>query len=320
MEIHHFINGQPCVSLDGIERMPDEGFVWIDLDRKESTDWEQYPRRLLRVEVDSEHVSDSQNPAHPSSFDCTESYDRLIMEGLGTRDEPMPIETRVAAFFLFDRLLITVHAADSRSFALAKQRLAAHKDKPPASPVLLAHLILDAMVDRFLAIREPMDREMTRLQDELLDTRSDMEDWRALLNARREARRLESLCEAQLEALDAWRRNSHVEWTTAETVRVRDLHEHVQRVLSHASGMERDLEAAVELHFASMAHRTNEIMKVFTVMSVVFMPLTLLTGIWGMNFEDMPELHWRYGYPIALGLISFVGVVMLFWFRARKFF
>jgi magnesium transporter len=50
------------------------------------------------------------------------------------------------------------------------------------------------------------------------------------------------------------------------------------------------------------------------------MPLTLLTGIWGMNFEDMPELHWRYGYPIALGLISVVGVVMLLWFRARKFF
>lgn len=320
MEIHHFVNGQPPVRYESIERMPADGFVWIDLVREESAGWEQFPRRLLRVEVDSEHVSDSQNPAHPSYFDSTDTYDLLIMEGLGAQAEPLPIETRVGVFFLFDRLLISIHASDSRSFALAKQRLAARKDKPPATPVLLAHLILDAMVDRFLAIREPMDREMTRLQDELLDARSDMEDWRALLNARREARRLESLCEAQLEALDAWRRNSHTDWTSAETIRVKDLHEHVQRVLTHASGMERDLEAAVELHFAAMSHRTNEIMKVFTVMSVVFMPLTLLTGIWGMNFEDMPELHWRYGYPIALGLISFVGVVMLLWFRARKFF
>jgi magnesium/cobalt transport protein CorA len=320
MEIYHFLNGQAPARLDHIEQLPAEGFVWIDFVREQSADWEQYPRTLLGLDVDAEHIADSQNPQHPSSFDCTDAYDVLIMEGLGPDAGPIPLTTRVAAFFLFDRLLISVHADDGLSFRITKERLLSKRVKLQSSPLHLAHCILDALVDRFLDLREPLDRELTRLQDELLDSHNDVSDWRELLNARREARRLESLSEAQLEALDAWRRNTRFDWSTAETVRIRDLYEHVTRVLNFASGLERDLEAAVDLHFAAVSNRSNEIMKVFTVMSVVFMPLTLLTGIWGMNFEDMPELHWRYGYPVALGLLAFLGVVMLLWFRRRKFF
>jgi magnesium/cobalt transport protein CorA len=318
MEIYHFIEGQPPILYNSIERMPEQGFVWLDFTRAEAGGWERYPRQLIGVEVDIEHLYDAQNATHPSFFDRTEAYDLLVMEGLGPNPEPMPLETRVGAFFMFDRLLVTVHADDSLSFRIAKRRLMSSRGKAPATVQGLAHLILDALVDRFLNIREPLDRELTRLQDELLDEREEMSDWRALLEGRREARRLEALCEAQLEALDAWRRGTRFEWSTAETVRVRDLYEHVTRVLNHASGLERDLEAAVQLYFASMSHRTNEIMKVFTVMSVIFMPLSVLTGIWGMNFEDMPELHWKYGYPVALGLIGFVGVTMWLWFKRRK--
>jgi magnesium/cobalt transport protein CorA len=320
MEIYHFIAGQQPVRHDKLEHMPDEGVVWIDFLRSESAGWEQYPRTLLGVEVDFEHVLDSKNANHPSFFDRGDAYDLLIFEGLGPNERPFPLETRVAAFFLFDRLLITVRAAGNISLDETKRRLLQGRMKAAPSVFGLAHQILDSMVDRFLSIREPLDRHLTQLQDDLLDLDTRMSDWSALLVGRREVRRLEALSEAQLEALDAWRRGSGTEWTTAEEVRLRDLSEHVTRVRNHATDLERDIEAAVQLYFAVTSHRTNEIMKVFTVMSVVFMPLTLLTGIWGMNFEDMPELHWRYGYPVALSLIVFLGVAMFLWFKRRRFF
>jgi len=320
MEIYHFVNGHAPIRHETIEAMPGEGLVWIDFLRSECEGWERYPRQLLGIDVEFQHQNDARNANHPSFFHGTEAYDLLIFEALGASEQGEPLQTRTACFFMFERLLITVRAAGNISFDTAKRRFTAPRVRIPTTMVSLAHFFLDLMVDRYLAIRETMDREVTRMQDELLDPSSSMNNWRALLNARREARRLESLSEAQLDALDSWRRSSSLEWSEPDCVHIRDLVEHVTRVRSHASDLERDLEAAVQLHFAATSFRTNEIMKIFTVMSVVFMPLTLLTGIWGMNFKYMPELEWVWGYPLALLSIVLLGAAMLLWFRRRRFF
>jgi magnesium transporter len=300
--------------------MPDEGYIWLDFVRAEAQGWESWPKRLLGVEVDYTQVADALNPGHSSYFDGTEDYDMLIFEGLGPKDDPFPLETRSAAFFVFERLLVTVRAEDNVSFRMVKTKLKSLKGKAPPCPLTMAHLVLDTMVDRFLRVREKLAVNLTAQQDDLLSPDNNMEDWHALLDGRRVVRRLEALSEDQIEALDAWRRRSTVAWSTIAEVRMRDLREHVTRVRDHASGLERDLEAAVQLYFATVSHRTNEIMKVFTVLTVVFMPLTLLTGIWGMNFKHMPELDWEYGYYWALGLICIIGFGMFWWFRRSRFF
>jgi magnesium/cobalt transport protein CorA len=218
-------------------------------------------------------------------------------------------------------VLITVRAHENRSFGAIKQKLMSGRLRCPPNPRCLAHMLLDGMIDRYLAIREPMDKRLTQLQDQLLsEGQSNPRDWRELLSHRREARRLEALCEDQLEALDGWRRNSRIEWHEHETVRVRDLQEHIQRVLDHASNLEHDIESAVQLHFATVSHRTNEIIQTLTVLSAIFFPLTLLTGIWGMNFENMPELKTKYGYFFALGTLVTVAACLLTLFKKRKFF
>ena len=320
MEIYHCISGQPPILHNRLERMPEEGYIWLDFLRSEAQGWESWPRLLLGVEVDHTQVVDSLCSEHSSYFDATEDYDMLIFEGLGPRDDPFPLETRSASFFVFERLLITVRAEENLSFQVVKQKLKGMKAKAPPSALCLAHLVLDTMVDRFLRVREFLSLRMTELQDELLSPDNKMEDWHALLEGRRLVRRLEALSEDQIEALDLWRRRTTLDWDGTVEVRMRDLREHVTRVRDHASGMERDLEAAVQLYFATVSNRTNEIMKVFTVLAVVFMPLTLLTGIWGMNFKHMPELDWEYGYYWALGLICIIGFGMFWWFRRSKFF
>jgi magnesium transporter len=319
VEILHFVNGQPPRRLDSLERLPAQGLIWLDWVREESEGWEREVHRLLDVEIDPEHLCDADNGIHPSYFDGTSSYDMLIFEGLGPAEEPIPLETRVAAFFIFDRVLCTVRAPDNVSVVQTKQRLLDGRLRTPDTVIKLAHLVVDTMVDRFLDVRQRLDRRFTQLQDELLDPKSPMEDWRELLNGRRVARQLEALCESQLEALDAWRRGTRFKWNKPEEIRVRDLSEHVTRVLHHASDQERDLEAAVQLHFASVSHRTNRVVQTLTVLSAIFFPLTLITGIYGMNFENMPELHTRYGYYFALGLLAVIGGGLAWYFKRRRF-
>lgn len=320
MEILHLLNGRPPQRLEALQRLPDAGLVWADFVRSQAQGWECWAEPLIGAAIEPQHVTDSHNADHPSFFDGTPAYDMLIFEGLGPKDGSFPLETRTAAFFLFDRMLLTVRAEDNISFDIVKQKLIEGRLKTPANTLLLTHLVLDTMVDRYLRIREPMDRRFTQLQDELLDQNVPVENWRALLMGRREARRLEALSESQLEALDAWRRGSRLDWSGSEEVRIRNLSEHITRVLTHASDQERDIEAAVQLHFASVSHRTNKIVQALTVLSAIFFPLTLITGIYGMNFDNMPELHWQHGYFMVLGLLATVGGVLFYIFKRRGFF
>lgn len=319
MDILHFLNNHPIRQLDEGTALPEEGLVWVDYIRESAANWECWAEPLIGVPIEPQHVSDSLNPEHPSFFDGTADYDMLIFSGLGAKDTPFPLETRTAAFFLFDRILLTVRAPDNVSFGQVRQKLLDGRLKSPGSILKLTHMVLDNMVDRYLKIREPMDRHLTMLQDELLDPDNKMDDWRTLLKGRRVVRQLEALSEDQLEALDAWRRGTRTEWSSGEDVRIRDLGEHIKRVLDHASGQERDIESAVQLHFASVSHRTNRIMRGLTVMSAIFFPLTLITGIYGMNFQNMPELQTHYGYFVVLGLIFGLGGGLAYYFRRRRY-
>jgi magnesium/cobalt transport protein CorA len=319
VDVFHFLNGQPPRRLEQLEKLPDEGLIWLDWVRDHSEGWEKEVHRLLAVEIVPSHGSDARNGIHPSYFDGTADYDMLIFEGLGSSDQPFPLETRVAAFFLFDRMLVTVRAEDNVSFGIVKRKLLEGRYKAPGSIVKLVHRVLDTMVDRFLRIRDPLDRRLTRQQDDLLDPANPVNDWRELLNGRRVVRQLESLAESQLEALDAWQRGTRFEWDQIEEIHVRDLEEHIHRILTHASGQERDVEAAVQLHFASMSHRTNRVVQGLTVMSAIFFPLTLITGIYGMNFDNMPELHTRYGYLVVLVVLAVLGGGLALYFRRRNF-
>lgn len=320
MELYHFEDGKRPHRLAAGDALPHGGYLWADFVREEAADWACWAEPIVHSAIDPQHIDDSLNALHPSFFDGTPDYDMLIFQGLGSRDEPFPMESRTTAFFMFKRVLVTICAHDSLSVQRVRARLVDTKIKPPGSPMLLAHLMIDTMIDRFLAIREPMAELLTTLQDDLLDPRTSSTNWRVLLENRKQVRRLEAMSESQLEALDAWRRGSVFEWNRMMDVRVRDVVEHATRVLNYASSQERDIEAAVQLHFASVAHRTNKIMQVLTVLSAIFFPLTLIVGIYGMNFENMPELHWHFGYYYALGLLATIGGSLYWYFRSRKFF
>lgn len=320
MEILHLVRGQPPKRLEQLEAMPAEGFVWLDFVRDEAAAWKQWPLRLLGVEVDRRHVADSLETAHRTFFDVSPHYDLLIFEGLGADDQKFPVETRSAALFVFDRMLVSVRAADSISFGRLKERFADGRMKSPGSARVLAQVVLDIMVDRFLAIRDVFAQRMDALQQELLDPQSPFNDWQQLLVGRREARRLEALCEDQLEALDAWHRGSRCDWDNAEETRLRDVREHISRVRQASADLERHIEAAVQLYFASMSHRTNEIVRTLTVFSAIFLPLTFIAGIYGMNFQYMPELGWHLAYPLLLVVMTLVAGGLLLYFKRRGYF
>lgn len=320
MQIFQFgRQGEIPTRLEQVEGLPDAGFVWIDFTRDEAVDWTRWALRLTGVQINAEHVSDSLNEDHPSYSDGTEDYDMLVFQALTpVRERPQHLlAPKSAAFFTFDRLLISVRSPENDSFDGVKRKFCETKLRFPSTPFGLVHVILDMMVDRYIAITDELEDRLEQISDELIDPRSPFEDWQQLMGYRKQAHALELMCGKNLDALDIWRREMRVELTENQRIRLNDLREHIQRVSMHADALQRDTEIAVQLHFSSVAHRTNKIMQTLTVLSAIFFPLTLITSLYGMNFDHMPELHWRYGYFLVLGGLAAVAGCLLIYFRRR---
>jgi magnesium transporter len=95
--------------------------------------------------------------------------------------------------------------------------------------------------------------------------------------------------------------------------------EHVERVLSHVRRLEQSAEAAVQMHFSALGHRTNDIMRTLTVLTAIFLPLNLITGFFGMNFDGLPLIHTATGVWLALGLMLCIAVVLIAVFWRKRY-
>lgn len=319
MEIFHLVRGHAPLRIDTLDAMPTDGFIWLDFVRGRDADWEAWPRRLLGVELDPRHVQDSRDAAHKAFFDVASGYDLLVFEEIAPQGDQFRLETRSAALFVFGRLLISVHGEDNLSFDALKYKFAEGTTRSPGSVRVLSEILLDEMADRLLVVGEDFNQQLEELQASLLNPKSPFKDWAQLLDGRRDAYRLEWLCKNQLKVLERWHRNSVFEWSNPEETRLHDIGEHIALLRDAAADLERHIEAAVQIYFASTAYRTNEIVRTLTVFSAIFLPLTFLAGVYGMNFAFMPELTLSFGYPMLLVVMLLVAVLLLRYFRRRGY-
>lgn len=320
MEILYFQNKEKPTDLESVESLPSQGFVWLDVIRGEDADWVGMVKELTGATVHERHVQDTQNIQHPSYFDSTSEYELMVFRGLAAEGEEEVFASRPTALLLFEHLLVTIRQQDSRSIPLTRELLRKRNTRIPLRPAGLMHLILSAIVDRFLELREPLSLQLEVWRRNLLDPKHPFNDWMALMQQRDKLRTLELLCDEQEDALTLWRNNTVIEMDDHIAVRYSDLLEHIRRVTKFASDQQNSIESLVQLHFSAVAHRTNEIMRVLTVVSAIFLPLSLVAGIFGMNFDNMPELHYKYAYFFALGGMISAGGILLAIFRWKRWF
>ena len=301
------------------------------------------------------HISDLMNNHLPSHYDYTSQYDVLVFRrlaaGSGERDlapgtsvleQPnrkggppilKRIDTNPVGFAVFDQVLLTVHPADcsvlesyaAKLLTAASAESRASGARLPTSPADLMLRIINQMVDGFLELRRGLTHQLDHWQSKLLDPKSRFNNWGALLDARLTLHYLDEICEDQLAAIQDWIEAIKT-WPEAQTpqlhrerdllnVRSRDLLEHIERVVRHVRRLEQSVETAVQMHFNAQGHRTNDIMRTLTALTAIFLPLNLIAGIFGMNFEFIPLIHQDAGFWWAMGTMIAIalGLSLLFW-------
>ena len=199
----------------------------------------------------------------------------------------------------------------------------------PPSPADLMLRIVNHMVDSYLDLRRLLTRQLGYLQQDMLRSSGRFRHWQALLASRNTLHMLEDICEDQRSALQEWI-DALEDWPMPTDplaarerevlrVRSRDVQEHIERVLNHVRRLETSSESAVQMHFSLQGSRTNAIMRTLTVLTAIFLPLNLITGVFGMNFDALPLIHSSGGFWLAFGLMALVVVTLVWWFRRHRY-
>ena len=272
------------------------------------------------------------------------------------RGERLPtfnrISSKAVGFAVFDRCLISVHppgcyAAKSfiqRFLADAKFSLdasgadpASARQRLPISPADLALRMINAMVDSYLDLRKVLASQLEHWQADLLRANSRFDNWGALMTARTQLHVLEDLCDEQLDAMQEWldslreqplaafMKDGDQATQTAQlrrdqlVARARDVMEHIERVTQHARRLEQSAETVVQIHFNAQSNRTNDVMRTLTAVTAIFLPLNLITGFFGMNFEHIPGLKSPVAFWMTVGLMVLVVVFVLTIFMRKRY-
>ena len=346
---HTYVQKQPIAEQEA-------EFIWVECSRDDVVNraehWQQDIYAATGIWVNEYHLRDILNLEHPCAFDTLEDYDLLIFRKLITPDDQIKIDAQAVekhervfglattpiSFMLTPQVLITVREQGNKEVESYIQRIETVLGRPieehnkprklPSTPLDLALRLLNHMVDGYLDLRVPLTRRVEFWQQELLQGHRRFTRWHQLLQENMAFQQVENLCEEQIETLQELRDEivdnySHLkgkkrsEKQDIMLVRVDDLTSHIERIQKHTIRLRSAVQAAIDLHFSAIANQTNENMRILAIITAIFAPLTLLTGVYGMNFEFIPGLKSPTGFWIMLGIMLMTTMTLLYYFYRR---
>ena len=328
-------------------------FQWVDCIREDvvnhAEEWQKKIKAITDLSINDFHIRDILNIDHPCDFDTMEDYDVLIFRKIITPEDHIEnnnsvgeqhesifgLATTPISFIVSQHILVSVREQGNQAvdnyvqrFQSILQRSIQEQNKPrklPQSPIDLSLRLLNTIIDGYLALRTPLTRRVEHWQRELLQGRKRFNQWPQLFQENMAFQQVENLCEEQIETLQELRdelvENYHhlmgehaTESPDLLLVRMNDLVSHLERTQKHTSRLRMAIQSAIDLHFNAIANQTNENMRILAIITAVFAPLTLLTGVYGMNFEFIPGLKSPLGFWMMLGVMLLCTVLLLYYF------
>jgi magnesium/cobalt transport protein CorA len=317
MQILSFAPKQPSVICAELATAPTDGFYWLDIERNE-IDWANQVQSWLGISIHEHHVTDSFNEHHPPFYDSTDDYDMLAMRTWNPQSSVEAPTTQTVILFITEKAIISIRPPGHPVFVPVTERLLKGHNKQSFSLAMLFYLLLDRIINSLLNRRDGIAELLSDWQMSLLDKENAFKEWRSLMQLRIHLRRLEAMSEAQQDEFANWRQQTNLKIDENLTVRFNDLEEHLGRVLQSTIVLQHNIDALIQIYFSVASQRTNKILQLLTIVSVIFLPLNLIAGLFGMNFEYMPFLHHPLGAWMIFGVMIVIVLFMLWLLERHK--
>jgi magnesium transporter len=306
----------PDVPISDVRRLLEDSksFVWVDISGPPDDLALQLCRDTFQFHPLA--IEDCFSAREQPKVEGFEGYLYLITHGLSAGSTPEEAEVIELDAFVGKRFLVTYHLKHSRSVATVFGIIERNGGALRRGPMAVLHAILDQQVDGIEPVLDGIELRVESLED-VVFTRPSNKDLAALLALRRTILQLRRWMSKQREVMLRLARNEHGMVPAHDVILFRDIYDHLARFTDLIDSY-RDMTNSIQEAYLSVTNnRLGEIMKFLTLFTAILMPLTVITGIYGMNFKHMPELETPFGYPAVLGLMAVVVLGIVVFFRKR---
>ena len=245
-------------------------------------------------------------------------YLYMVLKMLTYREATHEVASEQLSLVLGPNFLICFMERESELFEPLRQRLGESRGRiRKMGADYIAYSVIDTVVDNYFSVLEKVGEQVETLEEELVSNprRGIMRDIQRL---KREMIFLRRSVWPLRELIGGLQRADSPLVSESIGIYLRDVYDHTIQSIDTIESLRDMLSGMLDIYLSSISNRMNEIMKVLTIIATIFIPLTFITGIYGMNFRHIPELGWRYGYPAALMVMTVIALAMLVWFRKKK--
>lgn len=290
----------------------DLDWYWLDLDSPKDFEIDFFRNHLKFHPL---AIEDSIFSLNKPKLDYYEGYNFLILNALreGTLD---PVEITL---FVGQNYIVSFHKDSMPEVDEAWERIIKDRDHSHKGPSFVAYQIMDKIVDRyfpaFYKVEEKLDalgsninkNSLHKIIDEVFEIRGELLELRKVIFSMRDL-------------LYRILNSDRLPDLTKHRIYFSDIHDHLLKLAELVESSREVTSDLRDSYLSVNSNRMNTNMMVLTVITTIFIPLTFLAGVYGMNFENMPELKWDYGYFLALGIMAFIGISMFLWFKRKGWF
>lgn len=247
-----------------------------------------------------------------------EDYVFLIMKMISYDEAQRLLHTEQVSVIVGRRFVISFQESEGDVFESVRERIRKGKGRiRKGGSDYLAYALMDAVVDNYFLVLEKIGEDIEELEAEVVDKPAPA-TVESIHNLKRELLFLRKSVWPLREAVAALEKGESPLIQERTTVYLRDVYDHTIQVIDTIETFRDMVSGMMDMYLSSLSNRMNEVMKVLTVIATLFIPLTFIAGIYGMNFKYMPELEWRYGYGLVWGVIILIALLMLLYIRKKK--
>ena len=292
-----------------------EGLLWVDIEDVTNEDAELLSNVFCFHPLAVEDCV-SKN-IHPPKIDDFEDYLFIIVHGINYYIESDVVETTELALFVGKTYVVTSHDVPMRSVSSMLERV--RKDGRPMRRGVdfLAHDFIDALVDNIMPTIDEMNDKSAIIEAEALQEPK-RETLASIMQLKRCILALERVLSPQRGIIDRLSRGEYALIGERARIYYRNVYDHLLRIEMLTYNLRDMVETTLSTYLSSVSNRMNEVMKLLTLIATIFIPLTFIAGIYGMNFANMPELQWRYGYFGILIVMAVIGISLVVYFRRKN--
>jgi magnesium transporter len=298
--------------------MRDPGaLLWVDIEEDKRGEGERWLRDAFHFHDLT--IDDCYNMLiDPPKVDDYSDYLFVILHNVEYIADRHEVSTCELDMYVGRNFVVSFHKRPINAVTELRRRVESHVPTLERGADFLAHALFDITVDDFHPVVEHLDDKISEIEEQMID-HPDKQLLEQALQLRRNAQRLRRTVMPQRDVATRFARGEYDHITSvASLMYFRDIYDHTNRVEDMIEAVRDVADSTLNTYLGALNNRTNEVMKTLAIVTAIFLPLTLIAGIYGTNFENVPEYQLRYAYPAMLITMAVVAVGLLAWFRWRK--